>query len=366
MSERLAGHLTLDGFTAHDLPADPQLQAGLEEIFRRRSSTYSVALLDITNRQHPRYAGVRADSRAAPGSIGKLIVMTGLFDALARAYPDPATRVRVLREVEIVADQFVRSDSHDVPIADPTTGRLEHRRIREGDRFSLYEWIDHMVSPSSNAAASTVWKEAMLLRHFVRQYPPSREQENQFFARVPLPDRRELALRTLAEPLQRAGLRDGDIRVARMFTSRARELVTPDGHSYGSARGLLAWMIALEQGRLVDAWSSLEMKRLLYFTRDRYRYASAPRLENAAVYFKSGSIYSCRSEPGYKCGKYEGNVANIMNSVAIVETPALPAPGQTQRVYLVAMTSNVLRRNSAWDHREIAGEIDRLIESLHP
>jgi len=54
-----------------------------------------------------------------------------------------------------------------------------------------------------------------------------------------------------------------------------------------------------------------------------------------------------------------------MNSVAIIENPAVPEPGETQRVYLVAMMSNVLRRNSAADHRDLATEIDRLIASLH-
>ena len=101
------------------------------------------------------------------------------------------------------------------------------------------------------------------------------------------------------------------------------------------------------------------MKKLLYVTRRRIRYAAAPALDSAAVYFKSGSLYSCIPEPGYECGQYRGNRLNFMNSVAIIESPAA---GDNQRVYLVALMSNVLRQNSAADHAEIARRIERLVE----
>ncbi len=67
------------------------------------------------------------------------------------------------------------------------------------------------------------------------------------------------------------------------------------------------------------AWRS---KRLIYMTQRRIRYASSPALNDAAVYFKSGSLYRCKPEEGFVCRKYEGNVENLMNSVAIVESPA--------------------------------------------
>jgi hypothetical protein len=113
----------------------------------------------------------------------------------------------------------------------------------------------------------------------------------------------------------------------------------------------------------VDAWSSLEMKKLLYFTRRRYRYAAAPTLARAAVYFKSGSLFRCRPEPDYDCGQYRGNAENLMHSVAIVEAPA---GAERPRVYLISMMSNVLKVNSAAEHAEIAGQIDRLVQGLHP
>lgn len=108
------------------------------------------------------------------------------------------------------------------------------------------------------------------------------------------------------------------------------------------------------------------MKRMLYFTRRRYRYAASPALNNAAVYFKSGSLYRCRPEEGYQCGQYRGNAENLMHSVAIVESPAVPAPGERQRVYLISMMSNVLKVNSAAEHLAIGSEIESLVRRLNP
>ena len=85
---------------------------------------------------------------------------------------------------------------------------------------------------------------------------------------------------------------------------------------------LLRWLIKLEQGKLVDVFSSREIKRLLYMTQRRIRYAASPALEDAAVYFKSGSLYKCQPEPGFTCRAYEGNVENRLNSAAIIEAPA--------------------------------------------
>ncbi|MBT8446397.1 MAG: hypothetical protein KJO38_04560, partial [Gammaproteobacteria bacterium] len=91
------------------------------------------------------------------------------------------------------------------------------------------------------------------------------------------------------------------------------------------------------------------------------RYASSPALRDAAVYFKSGSLYQCKPEPDFKCLKYHGNVKNYMNSVAIVEAPAR----ERTIHYAVTLMSNVLRRNSAVDHQTLATRIHRLLEKHH-
>ncbi len=160
------------------------------------------------------------------------------------------------------------------------------------------------------------------------------------------------------EPMWSAGLVEGEFRQGSFFTREGKRIV-PRTHSHGTPLGLLRLLLKIEQGKLVDEWSSLEMKKLLYVTRRRIRYAAAPALDSAAVYFKSGSLYSCSPEPGYVCGQYRGNRLNFMNSVAIIESPAA---GDNQRVYLVALMSNVLRQNSAADHAEIARRIERLVK----
>ncbi len=316
--------------------------------------------MDITNPAAPRYAAIDETHTYLPGSVGKALVATGLLDALARAFPDPGVRLQVLRDTSVLADEFVNTDSHSVPVVDMSARTLKNRAIAPGDRFTLFEWIDHALSPSSNAAGATIWKQAMLLRSFGSDYPPSPEQEAAWFESTPKSELTELSLEALEAPLRAAGLDTSQLRQGTMFTRGARAYV-PGVRSLASPRELVRLLVRIEQGRLIDEFSSLELKRLLYFTRRRYRYAVSPALNDAAVYFKSGSFYRCRAEAGFRCREYAGNVQNLMNSLAIIENPAVPARGETQRVYLVAMMSNVLRKNSAEDHRDIATAIDRLI-----
>jgi hypothetical protein len=339
---------------------DPDLQAGLERLLSGRDPSYRVALVDLSDPSRPRFAAVRPDDGYIPGSVGKLLVMTALFDQLAKRFPgDTEARSALLRAVEITADAFVMPSSHTVPIVNEDATSLEHRAIRLGDRFTLWEWLDHMVSPSSNAAGSMVWKQALLMSVFGDAYPPTAEQEARFFADTPPSELAERSVRLLEEPLSRFGLDTEKLHLRTFFTAGASRLI-PGRSSYAVPRELVRWLVRLEQGKLVDAWSSLEMKRLLYFTRRRYRYASAPALSEARVYFKSGSLYRCRPEPDYQCAQYEGNETNLMHSVAIVESPSPLG----DKVYLVSVMSNVLKVNSANEHREIAGQIERLVQAL--
>jgi hypothetical protein len=126
----------------------------------------------------------------------------------------------------------------------------------------------------------------------------------------------------------------------------------------------MRYVVKMEQGRLVDRFSSEEIKRLLYLTDRRIRYASSPALNDTAVFFKSGSLYSCQQEPGFKCGKYMGNVRNYMNSVAMVETEQ--QDGVQPLRYVVVVMSNVLRRNSAVEHQTLATRIHRMMQKAHP
>ena len=335
-------------------PHDPYLQAGIERIFAGRDPSYSLALLDISDPRRPLYASLRPDEKKIPGSLGKLCVVTGLFGALADSWPSIAARERVLRETIVEADSFIYRDGKTVPIYHEGDAAVVNRQLQLGDRFNLWEWLDHMLSQSSNAAGSTVWKQAMLMRRFGMAYPPSRAEETAFLKNIPKAELSTLALAALEKPLTAAALDTSRLRLGTFFTRNASAAV-PGTASYACPGELVRWLVKLEQGKIVDEWSSLEIKKLLYFVRPRYRYASSPALLKAAVFFKSGSLFECRPEPGYHCSQYRGNRTNLMHSVAIVESG--------KRVYLVAMMSNVLKANSAVEHQTIAGEIERLIQS---
>ena len=218
-----------------------------------------------------------------------------------------------------------------------------------------------MLSPSSNSAAGMVMREAMLVRQYGLAYPPAEAEIRRFFKETPVAERTALFERTFLEPVTRNGLSLDLLKQGSLFTHRGKKIVPGSGESYGSARELAKYLVRLEEGRLVDEFSSREIKRLLYVTERRIRYAASPAIASSAVYFKSGSLYECAKEPGFTCVPYAGNVKNYMNSVAIVEHPAR----ERRLYYMVTIISNVLRKNSATVHMDLATRIQKLVESLH-
>jgi hypothetical protein len=218
-----------------------------------------------------------------------------------------------------------------------------------------------MLSASSNAAAGMVMKHLLLLVHFGQAYPVSEAEATRFFQETPKQELGRLFAQAMHTPISRNGLDLEHLRQGSFFTNEGQRRV-PGTSSYATPRELMRFCLKMEQGKLVDIFSSREIKRLLYMTERRIRYVSAPALASAAVYFKSGSLYACQPEAGFTCKKYHGNVKNYMNSVALVEAPA----AERQRFYLVTLLSNVLRKNSAVDHQTLATRIHRLIDARHP
>jgi hypothetical protein len=353
---RLAGRARLE------LPApDPALTAALRHLLGAEAGRYGLALLDLSDPERVRYAEWNGRASQNPGSVGKLVVALALFQALADAHPaDVPARERILRERIVVADAFSVSDHHTVPFFDPVAGKLTRRPLRPGDRASLWTYLDWMLSPSSNSAAGMLQRELLLLRRFGSGYPPRAADELRFLAETPKAELAALFAAAIQEPVTRNGLDLAELRQGSFFTHQGKRLV-PGTSSHATPRELVRFLLRMEQGRLVDAWSSREIKRLLYQTERRIRYASAPALADAAVYFKSGSLYSCEPEAGFVCRKYHGNVRNYMNSAAVVESPA-----RGRRLfYLVALLSNVLRKNSAADHAELARAIHAQLRADH-
>ena len=343
-------------------PADPDFTTHIRALLGENANAYGIAVLDLTDPDAPSYAEHRGDHRQNVGSIGKILGALGYFQALADVWPDDLDqRTRILRDTIITADDFAHTDHHNVRFFDVENRTLARRKILDGDRGSLWEYLDWMLSVSSNSAASMVMRDAMLLRHFGAEYPVSEDQIHAFFKDTPRGELTRLFQKTFWEPVTRNGLDLGQIRQGSFFTAQGKKNVSGGGNSYATARSLMQLMMAMEQGKLVDEWSSRQLKRLLYMTERRIRYASSPALREAAVYFKSGSLYKCKEEPGFSCKAYHGNVINYMNSVAIVEQEV----DGVKLHYIVIVISNVLRKNSAKDHQALGTEIHRLIKERH-
>jgi hypothetical protein len=346
-----------------DLPApDPEFTRKVNGALTGSMDDYGLAVLDLSDPSKPRYAEHRGDYRQNVGSVGKLVVALSLFQALADTWPDDVeARRRVLRDTVVTADGFSQSDHHTVRIFDPKTKNLTRRAVQVGDRATLYEWLDWMLSPSSNSAAGMVMRETMLIRHFGAAYPPPEAEIRRFFDETPKKELTALFEKSFYEPVTRNGLALDALRQGSFFTAVGKQKVPGPGDSYGTARELMRYLLRLEQGRLVDEFSSREIKRLIYVTERRIRYASSPALAGSAVYFKSGSLFECAKEPGFTCKPYAGNVKNYMNSTAIVEHPA----GERQLYYLSTLVTNILRKNSAAEHQALATRLHQLIAEEH-
>ena len=345
------------GDSLRELPTpDPELQKKLNALFPNLSESYSITLLDISPNKPVRYAARKETRGFQPGSVGKLTIVAGLFCELENLYPDSfELRRDLLKKKFVKAGPWCITNEHTVPFYDPETKKFFKRVVQPQDVFSLYEWVDHMLSVSSNAAASIVWREVMLMRYYGEEYPELTEEEAvAFFKNTPKPQLTEIAMSVVNDPLRELGITEEEWKLGSLFTSEGKKMVPGTGGSSASPAGLMKYLIAMERGQIVDPASSLEIKRLMYMTATRIRYAASPALAEAAVYFKSGSLYKCRPEEGYTCKKYAGNVENYMNSVAIVEQP-------DSTVYMVALMSNVLRKNSNIDHNGLASQIDRLV-----
>ncbi len=338
------------------MQVDADFQKEISALFRGLDKSYSLTVLDISDPENVRYAERNETAGYQPGSVGKLAVLLGLFTQLEKIYPDSfEKRTELLKNKSVKAGVWGLTDEHTIPIYNIEKNTLVKRQVIASDVFSLYEWADHMLSVSNNGAASIVWREALLMAAFGEKYPElTQEEADTYFKETPKKELTDLSNDVVNLPLRELGITSDEWRLGSFFTRGANTYVGDKGGSTGSPQGLMKFLVQLEQGKVVDEASSLEMKRLMYMTDRRIRYAQSPALKEAAVYFKSGSLYKCDRSNGEACGKYMGNVTNFMNSVIIVEHP-------DNCRYMVVLMTNVLRKNSASDHMYLAGNIDKII-----
>lgn len=337
---------------------DTDLQKKINSLFGGLNPNYSISVLDIIEGMTLRYAERKSSVGYQPGSVGKLIVMTAFFYELNRLYPNDWEKQReVLIHRFVSGGPFAVPNTHTVPFYDLNTGKYMKRHPKESDVFSLYEWLDHMVSVSSNAAASVCYRELILMNAFGEQYECLEESvSDNWFRDIPKDSLSSLANFLIHRPLKELGITEDEWRLGQPFTRGASAVIRAKGGSIGTTKGVMKWLLAMERGEIVNERISLEIKRLIYLTDRRIRYGASYKLNNAMLCYKSGSLYSCKEEPGYTCQKYKGNRLNFMNSVAIVEHEDCSR-------YMVVLMSNVLKKNSAGDHYGLASSIDNLIRN---
>ena len=352
--------INVDGHS--ELPkADKSISARLAPLIPDQPGRYSIALLDLTDPDAPVYAEHNSNYQSNVGSVGKILVAVALFAKLQEIYPDDVEKRReILRDTIVTADEFVIKDHHKVRFWDVESQKLEHRALKVGDQGNLYEYLDWALSPSSNAAAAMLQRELVLMDHFGKDYPVSDQQAQAYLKDTPKAELGKAFLDAMITPLKTAGIDTDKLRQGSFFTRTGKNKI-PGTNSIGNPRELIKLLYRMETGKLIDAFSSTELKRLIYLTERRIRYASHPNLNPHSMYFKSGSLYGCQAEEGFSCGKYQGNRINILASVAIVESEE---DGKNYH-YLAVVQSNVLKVNSAVAHQTLASRIHKLVKSMH-
>lgn len=337
---------------------DDSMQSSINGIFNRLEPEYSLSIMDITDPKNIAYASRKDNVGYQPGSVGKLAIAVAIFNELERIYGDNWDMIRaVLYTKTVKCGTWGVPNHHTVPFYDVENDKYSNRHINEKDEFTLYEWLDHMCSKSSNAAASILMREAILMHTLDVYYDcASYEEMDAVFENTNKNILSDLSEEIMNCPLREIGIEEEEWRLGGFFTRGAERYVPRQGGSIGSTRGMMKYMFALEQGKIVNERSSLELKRLMYLTDKRIRYAGSKSIAKDAVYFKSGSLYSFKDEAGFIKKKYAGNKFNYMNSIAIIEKQ-----DSNQRKYMVALMSNVLRKNSVNEHYGLAAQMDIMI-----
>src|SRR5210317_1372887 len=132
--------LRLQDKTDFEIPAaETEFVDQLQNLLGAEADRYALAVLDLRDIEQPRYAEHRSSERANPGSVGKILIALGIFQALADVYPDNIdSRLSILRNTVVTADEFIQWDHHVVPLWQPGDSRVRYPKIQMGDQASLW------------------------------------------------------------------------------------------------------------------------------------------------------------------------------------------------------------------------------------
>ncbi|MEP0478848.1 MAG: hypothetical protein ABJD23_01440, partial [Nonlabens sp.] len=167
------------------MTVDGDFQKEMLRLFPSRSG-YGITVLDITDVNNTRYAEMNENKGFQPGSVGKIAVATAFFTELKNLCPeDFNVRTNLMRNKVVKSGNWGLYDHHTIPVYNIEKDSYVKRTVIASDEFTLYEWVDHMLSVSNNGAASIVWREAMLMRVFGDEYfNLTQEQGDAYFDQV--------------------------------------------------------------------------------------------------------------------------------------------------------------------------------------
>ncbi len=133
------------------------------------------------------------------------------------------------------------------------------------------------------------------------------------------------------------------------------------GDSYGTARELMRYLLRLEQGRLVDVFSSREIKRLIYLTEVASATPSSPALAAVGRVLQVRLAVPVRERSRLQLQAVRGQRQELHE----FDGDRRVTGRRTQAVLHRTLVTNILRKNSAGEHQALAIRLQQLILTNH-
>ncbi|MBF4985060.1 hypothetical protein FNJ87_12185, partial [Nonlabens mediterrranea] len=199
---------------------DKDFQSKTRRLFPSRAG-YGIAVMDMSNTDDLKYAQLNENSGFQPGSVGKIAVATAFFNELRNLCPeDWSVRQRLMKNKIVRSGNWGLYDHHTIPVVNLEKDKMVKRTVVFNDEFSLYEWLDHMLSVSNNGAASIVWREALLMHVFGDTYfSLTQEEADAYFNQADKSELTDIAIDLVNQPLRNLGIAHEEWRLGSFFTN---------------------------------------------------------------------------------------------------------------------------------------------------